>query len=426
MLAEVISIGDELVSGQRLDTNSQWLSQQLGDLGVQTIRHTTEGDDLQRNIEAFRQAAARADIVVCTGGLGPTLDDLTRQALSQAFDLPLELDAGSLRHIEGLFALRHRTMPEQNRVQAMFPAGSFPIHNPQGSAPGIDLVVDVSQFAGAAGKKCRFFALPGVPAEMKQMWSGTVATAIETMLGEHRGKLYYHCLKLFGIGESDVESVMPELIRRDRIPTVGITVSRATITLRIAGRAHSEDEFQTLIRPTVDDIHRSFGILVFGQGEDELQNTVLRQLARQKLSIATVEIGAASYIGDWLLQASGPGDSAFAVSLAFPTVERAIQWLHSKKTVARSIEQADASSAAEPWSQIATSAREYFDTDLALVVGPYPSTAEMESIRTFSVTWAIAHGEQVTTKQRDMGGHPDVLPARIAKTGLDLVRKHLG
>ncbi|MCA9129090.1 MAG: hypothetical protein KDB22_18510, partial [Planctomycetales bacterium] len=91
-----------------------------------------------------------------------------------------------------------------------------------------------------------------------------------------------------------------------------------------------------------------------------------------------------------------------------------------------SIEQADASSAAEPWSQIATSAREYFDTDLALVVGPYPSTAEMESIRTFSVTWAIAHGEQVTTKQRDMGGHPDVLPARIAKTGLDLVRKHLG
>ncbi len=170
MLAEVISIGDELTSGQRLDTNSQWLSTRLGELGVEVRFHTTVADELAANVAVFRAAIERADIVVASGGLGPTADDLTREALAVATGRTLELDAKALEYIVALFARRRRPMPESNRLQAMFPAGSRVIANPTGSAPGIDLD------APRAGKEpCRVFALPGVPAEMRLMWAETVA-----------------------------------------------------------------------------------------------------------------------------------------------------------------------------------------------------------------------------------------------------------
>src|SRR5690606_4226079 len=123
MQAEVISIGDELTSGQRLDTNSQWLSERLGELGVRVMFHTTVADDLAANTEVFRHAVERADIVVATGGLGPTADDLTREAIAQVMGVGLVLDEASLAHIRSLFAYRKRDMPERNQVQAMFPVG---------------------------------------------------------------------------------------------------------------------------------------------------------------------------------------------------------------------------------------------------------------------------------------------------------------
>src|SRR5215510_10244176 len=121
MHAEIISIGDELTSGQRLDTNSQWLSIRLGELGVPVMYHTTVADNLEANVEVFRHAAQRANLVIATGGLGPTADDLTRDAIAAVAAVPLEFNAAAMAHIEDLFARRKRTMPERNRVQAMFP-----------------------------------------------------------------------------------------------------------------------------------------------------------------------------------------------------------------------------------------------------------------------------------------------------------------
>jgi nicotinamide-nucleotide amidase len=194
--AEVLSIGDELTSGQRLDTNSQWLSQRLSELGIRTVRHTTVGDDLSAGVEAIQLATGRADVVVVSGGLGPTLDDLTRQTLADAFDCPLELDPASLEHILQMFARRYREMPERNQVQAMFPRGASTIPNPHGSAPGIDMSVVSPR------RRSRIFALPGVPAELKQMWAESVAPRIEAMLGGSLGPWRYHAVKLFGIGET--------------------------------------------------------------------------------------------------------------------------------------------------------------------------------------------------------------------------------
>ena len=141
MHAEILAIGDEITSGQTLDTNSQWLSQRLEELGVRVLYHTTVGDELAPCAEVFRQAIDRADLVVATGGLGPTADDLTRQALAQATGRELQLDPEALEHIRGMFARRGRPMPPQNELQAMFPAGSRVVRNPHGTAPGIDLEV---------------------------------------------------------------------------------------------------------------------------------------------------------------------------------------------------------------------------------------------------------------------------------------------
>ncbi len=153
---EVIAIGDELTTGQRLDTNSQWISERLTELGVAVVFHTTVADDLLANIEVFRAASQRADVVVSTGGLGPTADDLTREAMAAAAGVELVEDAASLEHIENLFRSRGRGMPDRNRLQAQFPRGAKPIPNPHGTAPGIEQVIG----------GCRIFALPGVPAEM--------------------------------------------------------------------------------------------------------------------------------------------------------------------------------------------------------------------------------------------------------------------
>src|SRR6187401_1096327 len=233
MRAEIISIGDELTTGQRLDTNSQWLAERLLEIGVPVAFHTTVGDQLADNVLVYRQACERADIVVATVGLGPTADDLTRQALADVAGVPLVQDDASLAHIKALFSRRKREMPPANVVQAQFPQGSRPIHNPNGSAPGIDIAIP-----RAVGNPARVFALPGVPAELKEMWSATVAPAIQSLLGVRR-VIAHHRIKCFGVGESDLEAMLPDLIARQRYPIVGITVSQATITLRITAEGET-------------------------------------------------------------------------------------------------------------------------------------------------------------------------------------------
>ena len=229
MQAEIISIGDELTSGQRLDTNSQWLSTRLGELGVTVIYHTTVADNLEANIAVFRQAAQRADIVVATGGLGPTADDLTRDAIAAAADVELGVHCRAcLSTFESLFARRKRPMPERNRVQAMFPRGSRVIPNPAGTAPGIDIELPRS----GKPRPREFSRFPECRPKCSKCGRQTVAPAIAAMFGAPQ-VIRHKQIKCFGVGESDLEQMLPDLIRRGRDPQVGITVSGATITLRI-------------------------------------------------------------------------------------------------------------------------------------------------------------------------------------------------
>lgn len=421
MHAEIIAVGDELSSGQRLDTNSQWLSQRLGDLGISVSRHTTIGDRLDLNVSTLQEAAARSQIVVITGGLGPTLDDLTREAMAQAFDRPLELDTHSLEHIERLFARRGRPMPERNKVQALFPSGTVVIPNPHGSAPGIDLSVE------CRGNAARLFAFPGVPAEMKQMWDESVQGRIETMIGSSRGSLFFRSVKLFGLGESDVEARVPTLIARDRYPMVGITVSQATITLRIAARAQSSEDFEKLIQPTLEEIHSNLGDIIFGYDEDEVQDSLLRALFKSQQTLACVEIGG-NWIQSAMQQIVGPSENvpAFLGGVFLGSHDTARQWCASES----SNEPRNANSN-DYLLKLAEQTRQQFSASIGLAVAGYPSHSQISSQppgTAFQFTFAVSSSDPALDgklDQRSMGGHPEVLNPRAAKSAMDWLRRML-
>ena len=297
MRAEILSIGTELVNGQNLDTNSRWLSQQLGLLGIPVAFHTTLGDDLDDHRSTFRAAFERVDLVIMTGGLGPTQDDLTREALADCAGVPLIEHAESLAAIEAMFARRNRVMAERNRVQALFPQGAEPLENPVGTAPGIWMKV------GRATVAC----LPGVPSEMKKMFAEQVVPKLKRA-GMVNTVIVHRKINLFGKGESEVEAQAMDLTARGRIPDVGITASEATISFRIAAEGATEQAALSLIEPTAQLIYERFGNLVLGEGTVDVAESLAGVLARTGATLATAESCTGGLIADMIT--SIPGVSA--------------------------------------------------------------------------------------------------------------------
>ena len=397
MHAEILAIGDEITSGQLLDTNSQWLSQRLEELGVRVLFHSTVGDELEPCIEVFRRAIDRADLIVATGGLGPTADDLTREALAQATGRELRLDSEALEYILAMFARRKRPMPSQNELQAMFPAGSHVVRNPHGTAPGIDLE------APRDGRTpCRVICLPGVPAEMVEMWHDSVAATIGRFVGSNRRVIRRRRIHCFGAGESQIESMLPDMIRRGRQPTVGITASRATISLRIAAEGQTEEECYAAIELTVATIRECLGTLVFGEEDDELQHVVVRLLRGRKKTLATAECGTTGLVAEWLASVDSVADVYRGGLVLTETAE--------------SVE------------AMANGCREQFGADFGLAIGagkpdelssPACGRGAGES-RT--ITLALASADGVQQRVIPVGIHPALTCIYIAKHSLNFVR----
>lgn len=404
LTAEVVSIGDEMTSGARLDTNAQWLSRRLGELGVQVAFHSTVGDTLQHNVDVFRVATARADLVVCTGGLGPTRDDLTREALSAVAGQPLELRPSALQHIQALFAKRQRAMPERNRVQAMFPVGSDEIFNPQGTAPGVDL-----QITRPGETPSRIFALPGVPAEMKRMFDDTVVPRILAQFGGGT-RIRQLVMKFFGTGESDMEQRLGEMISRNRQPRVGITVTAATISLRIIATGDSDQVCDAMIAKTRAEILERVPEYYFGDGEDfEQYHAIDAWLRTQNQSLMVIELGRAAPLGDWF--ASLGETPAYRGGLSLATEDDLLQ-IYAASTLEQAIQQI----------------RSTFAVNWILLVDGYPALDKKSDkpqpaseIRLLVVSPRGKHYVTRTT----LGGHPDILQARIAKAAMAWLRKIL-
>jgi nicotinamide-nucleotide amidase len=420
-----------------LDTNSQWLSLRLEELGFPVLYHASVGDDMAAMVQTVKQAVRRSDLIISTGGLGPTADDLTRQALAEAAGRPLTLDEASLAYIRRLFARRNRPMPEQNTIQAYFPEGSHVIANPDGTAPGIDL-----EFPREDRTSARWFALPGVPAEMRQMWSQTLEASLR-QLGGGRQIIRHRVIKCFGAGESQIETMLPDLIRRGRDPRVGITASQTSILLRITASGATEEACRMAMQPTVATIHEHLGNLVFGEGADELQDVVLELLAERRQSLATIEWGTSGLVADWLGAVESQSSRHFAGGLVVSNAVAAERALHVATGLL-------AQSAQDPRSMVmamASACRARFAADWAIAVGPFPkidgpshesiqetpqtpptpeksgSQASSSRLPPSQPLWfAAAHGDQVVPISIPFGGHPATLRALAAKTALNMIR----
>jgi nicotinamide-nucleotide amidase len=403
--AAILAIGDELVGGQRLDTNSPWLSTQLAELGIPTRFHFTVGDDLSANLTAFRTATTECAIVIATGGLGPTADDLTREVLATLTGHPLVVEESSLDHIAQLFARRGRTMPLRNRVQAMLPAGGETIPNPDGTAPGIYVRVEQP-----GRPTSHVFALPGVPAEMRSMYQAFVRPRLMQLI-RRRSAVRQVVVKCFGLGESELEARLPDLIRRGRQPTVGITVSQATISLRIRAQAETEDLCQHQIESTRQAIRQCLGPVVFGEGEDyELQHAVGDLLTALGRRVCVVEMGTRGQVTQWLAEA-----------------DKASLWFAGGSVLAgnqgRPSENGTPADQAAWLAGLGQAARQHFQCDWALVVGPWPREEGLAPEN--HIAFAVVADEATWFHSAATVGHPELLRVRAAKQALDFLRHKL-
>ena len=279
MNAEIIMIGSELLLGQIVDTNAAYLAKELAGTGVNLFYKTTVGDNSERMSEALENALARSDIIITSGGLGPTEDDLTRETVAKVVGEPLEFHQELFDEIQALFERHGFTMSPNNRKQAYIPRNAIPIENPVGTAPGF--------VAEKNGKS--IIALPGVPRELKYLTESFVLPYLRKKYSLGELSIRSRILKVCGKGESRVDAIVGDLIKGSKNPTVGILAEPAQILLRITAKAASADEAKDMIASMEAEIRRRLGSLIFGVDDDTLEGVVCQLLKENKKTLALLE-----------------------------------------------------------------------------------------------------------------------------------------
>ncbi|MCX7884627.1 MAG: competence/damage-inducible protein A [Caloramator sp.] len=276
MIAEILSVGTELLLGDILNTNAQYLSKRLADLGINVYFQTVVGDNSERLKKAYDIAFNRADIVITTGGLGPTKDDLTKEIGSEYFEKKLILHEDLLNNIKGYFKKSNRDFAKSNEKQAYFPEGAVILPNKNGTAPGC--IIDEN------GKM--LIMLPGPPFEMIPMFEDYVVPFIKKYTD---GIIVSKVIRTFGIGESLMAEKVSDLIENMKNPTVAPYAKQNEAILRITAKGKDEFEAKKIIEPIAEEIKNRLGDYVYGEDNDTLENVVVRMLLDKNMTISTAE-----------------------------------------------------------------------------------------------------------------------------------------
>ena len=304
--AEIISIGTELLLGDILDTNSQFLSTELARLGIDCLHRSTVGDNTERIIACFRQALGRADLVLSTGGLGPTADDLTHECIAALFGAEMVFDAPTLEKISGLFKARGVLMVESNKKQAYRPQGADILVNPVGTAPGIIWRLDPDSLRKAQipePERPRFIlTFPGVPSEMTTMWAATARDFLAQTFG---ASVLWSCeLKHYGIGESTLAEKFLDLLSGTN-PTVAPLAGNGECRLRVTAKGKTIDEAKTIAAETIERIKKESGEFCYGVDDDSLESVVGAMLSERNLTVSFAESCTGGLVSKRLTDVAG-------------------------------------------------------------------------------------------------------------------------
>lgn len=379
-VGEIIAIGTELLLGETQDTNTSYIARAFRDAGIDLYRTMVIGDNIDRIVQAIHEALSRSDIIITTGGLGPTIDDPTRLAAAKAFDTELEFQSELWEQIQVRFQRFHRQATENNRRQAFIPRGAIAIENQVGTAPGFYIQNDQGIL----------ISLPGVPREMEFMLQQKVLPMLIERF-ELKGIIKSYVLHATGVGESQVDEWISELETQPN-PTVGLSCHPGQVDIRVTAKAASEQEADALIGVTVAQVRQRVGVAIFGSNRETLEQVVGSRLEMHNWSLSLTECGFEDPIAERL-------SAAIFTSIHPHTLTPACQ--------------------PEDLLQHALTNRVKDKADVSLAAGYYPGPVQQD-LYLYLIT-----PNATLEAARSYGGPQQSGPTWAVKTALDFIRRNI-
>ena len=407
MNAEILAVGTELLLGDIVNTNAQFIAQGLAELGIDVYYQTVVGDNPERLKSAMHSAFDRADIIITTGGLGPTEDDLTKEIGAQYFGRKLVLDERALDRIKKFFDKMKRPMTDNNVKQAMVPENAVVMYNANGTAPGIII----------ENEKQILIMMPGPPREMKPMFSEQVKPYL---VSKQEYTLVSRVLRIAGVGESAMEMQVKDLIASQTNPTVAPYAKDVEAVLRITARAENADEAEKIIEPVAQEIYSRFGKSVYAEGETSMQETVAQMLVKRNKTIAVAESCTGGLVASRLIEYPGISSVLLEGAVTYSN-EAKMRRLGVKRETLEAYGAVSAETAVEMAEGIAKSSGASIGLSTTGVAGPGPSEGKPEGL----VFIGVYIEGKTYVKELNLAGKRNVIRERAAYNALDYLRRKL-
>ena len=406
MIVEVLAIGTELLLGQIVNSNATRIGERLADAGLEHYQQTVVGDNDARIVGALTAACSRADAVIITGGLGPTQDDLTREAMARAAGVDLVFDDEQADRLRERWELRGRVMPESNLQQAERPEGSVLIENPKGTAPGIRMQIGDTWV----------IALPGVPAEMIPMLEDDV---IPFLRGDDRSVVASRLIRTWGESESAIAEQLSDLYDTSANPTIAFLASGGEIKVRITAKAPSHDEAMALIAPVEATIRDRLGTLVFGVDGDTIEVVVLGILEERGWTLGTAESATGGLVAGRITSVPGSSRTFRGAIVAYATDVK-----ESKLGVPADLIAANGVVSEPVGIAMAEGARAVLDVDVAVgITGSAGPDLQEQPVGTIVIAVAMPDGTRVRTFR--LPGDRERVRTFATTAALQLIRSSL-
>jgi nicotinamide-nucleotide amidase len=408
MKAEIIAVGTELLLGQITNTNARFLSEKLAETGIDVYWHTVVGDNESRVAEAFRRALERADLILFSGGLGPTLDDLTKETVATVLGLPLEKHAGWEEHMAGLFARMGRTMADSNRKQALLPKGAKLIENDHGTAPGIFL-----EHEGTV-----VILMPGPPRELEPMFTEKI---LPMLIQDEKRVILSRVLKVVGLGESAMEEKILDLIQSQTNPTIAPLAKYSEVHLRLTASAVETAEADALLDGLEANLLERLGDAVFARNNETMAEVVAKLFFAKEITLATAESCTGGLLAHTLTNV--PGSSRFFLQGLVTYSNRAktdVLGVNPKRIRDfGAVSEEVARSMSENIRRLAAST---LGVGITGIAGP---TGETDDKPVGLVFISLATPNEVTCRRFNFFGSRETIKERAMMTALNMIRLYL-